>query len=417
MDSLTMWGLILLEVYLHSHCLSALENLALGKPVWEDQPWKGAKKLRGDKAVDGLYDDRSAAGGQCVISENYARTATWRVDLGGVVSISHIDIYFRTDNLPRPTGSTSRMAGFFLYVSNTTTKEDGHLCFHEIQRVNDTPSLDQRINCPVHGRYVIYYNERLPNVTYPSYYSMSAFYELCELEVYGCSMVGYYGSNCNIPCPTNCQEKRCDVITGHCLGCVPGYVGPICSQVCPKQMYGQSCSLPCGNCSKGETCHHVNGTCLYGCNVGAQGEDCKLECPSGFYGTDCVYKCSKNCNKTSRCNRFTGECEGGCKPGWIGAMCYQKQTQAPLSCDNDILLVISIVVSVVIVLTGSVMNYIYWKKKSAAQTSQKRQAAESVTETVKPRQTNKPEDTSEQNTKRQEVGNPNTYEDLHIYSN
>ena len=69
--------------------------------MWEDRPWKGAKNLRGDKAVDGLYDDRSAAGGQCVISEKYARTATWRVDLEGVVSISHIDIYFRTDNRPR----------------------------------------------------------------------------------------------------------------------------------------------------------------------------------------------------------------------------------------------------------------------------------------------------------------------------
>ena len=77
------------------------------------------------------------------------------------------------------------MAGFFLYVSNTTSKEDGHLCFHESQTVNTTPSTDQKINCSVHGRYVIYYNERLPNVTYPSYYSPYAFYELCELEVYG----------------------------------------------------------------------------------------------------------------------------------------------------------------------------------------------------------------------------------------
>ena len=75
--------------------------MALGKPVWEDQPWKGAKDWRGDKAVDGLYNNRSALGGQCVISENYARTATWRVDLGGVVSISHMDIYYRTDNKPR----------------------------------------------------------------------------------------------------------------------------------------------------------------------------------------------------------------------------------------------------------------------------------------------------------------------------
>ena len=77
------------------------ENLALGKPVWEGQPWEGIEDWRGDKAVDGLYDDRSAAGGQCVISENGRRTATWRVDLGSVVSISHIDIYFRTDNHPR----------------------------------------------------------------------------------------------------------------------------------------------------------------------------------------------------------------------------------------------------------------------------------------------------------------------------
>ena len=84
-----------------------------------------------------------------------------------------------------PSSYTSRMAGFFLYVSNTTSKEDGHLCFHEIQTVNGTPSEDQRIHCSVHGRYVIYYNERKVGVTYPSYYSKFAYYELCELEVYG----------------------------------------------------------------------------------------------------------------------------------------------------------------------------------------------------------------------------------------
>lgn len=35
---------------------------------------------------------------QCVISENNKETAEWGVDLGSVVSISHIDIYYRTDN-------------------------------------------------------------------------------------------------------------------------------------------------------------------------------------------------------------------------------------------------------------------------------------------------------------------------------
>lgn len=77
------------------------------------------------------------------------------------------------------------MAGFFVYVSNTTSKNDAYLCFHEIQTVAGTPSEDQRINCSVHGRYVIYYNERRPDVDYPSYYSGFAYSELCEVEVYG----------------------------------------------------------------------------------------------------------------------------------------------------------------------------------------------------------------------------------------
>ena len=77
------------------------------------------------------------------------------------------------------------MAGFFLYVSNTTYKEGSHLCFHEIQTKNGTPSEDQKINCSMFGRYVIYYNERNQPGTYPTFFSEFAYYELCELEVYG----------------------------------------------------------------------------------------------------------------------------------------------------------------------------------------------------------------------------------------
>ena len=75
--------------------------MALGKKIGEDQPWKGTENWRGRNAVDGRYGNRSAMGGQCVVSENFKKTATWWVDLGGVVSISHIDIYYRTDNMPR----------------------------------------------------------------------------------------------------------------------------------------------------------------------------------------------------------------------------------------------------------------------------------------------------------------------------
>lgn len=79
------------------------ENIALGKPTWQEHPWPDDRYYRGKNAVDGLYSDRSIQGGKCTISANNKSTATWRVDLGSVVSISHIDIYYRTDNKPSMT--------------------------------------------------------------------------------------------------------------------------------------------------------------------------------------------------------------------------------------------------------------------------------------------------------------------------
>lgn len=80
--------------------LLSQENLALRRPAWEQHPWPYTDQDYGShNAVDGDYSDRSAAGGQCSISadSNYTE-ATWGVDLGEVVSISHIDIFYRTDN-------------------------------------------------------------------------------------------------------------------------------------------------------------------------------------------------------------------------------------------------------------------------------------------------------------------------------
>ena len=56
----------------------------------------------------------------------------------------------------------------------------------------------------------------------------------------GCSNVGYYGPSCNKPCPINCQERRCDVNTGQCLGCVAGYQGQFCDQGMP---FNVSCRI------------------------------------------------------------------------------------------------------------------------------------------------------------------------------
>lgn len=76
-----------------------VENLALEKPVWEQYPWSDKNIDYGsENAVDGLYSDRGASGGQCTISDGMKSTATLRVDLGEVASISYINIYYRTDN-------------------------------------------------------------------------------------------------------------------------------------------------------------------------------------------------------------------------------------------------------------------------------------------------------------------------------
>lgn len=46
----------------------------------------------------------------------------------------------------------------------------------------------------------------------------------------GCSKPGYYGMHCSYPCHQNCQESRCNIVDGTCLGCVDGYTGPTCKE-------------------------------------------------------------------------------------------------------------------------------------------------------------------------------------------
>lgn len=78
-----------------------VENIALNKPAYQQYPHTGDKSMVGKatNAVDGLKSDRSAWGGQCVVSEKRKHSATWWVDLTSVSCISHVKVYYMTGNV------------------------------------------------------------------------------------------------------------------------------------------------------------------------------------------------------------------------------------------------------------------------------------------------------------------------------
>lgn len=80
------------------------------------------------------------------------------------------------------------MAGFALYISttNVSTTDDiqrSILCYKDGPQL---PPLNFTTLCTKYGRYVIFYNERLPAETYPEEYEIENVYaELCEVIVKG----------------------------------------------------------------------------------------------------------------------------------------------------------------------------------------------------------------------------------------
>ncbi|XP_078327385.1 uncharacterized protein LOC111112168 isoform X1 [Crassostrea virginica] len=301
----------------------AYDNIALRKPTYQENPYPGLSEAlaQASNAVDGLKTNLSVWGGQCVISDVDKKTATWWVNLTSILSIHHMRIYYRIGNAPwgSTNGFTPRFLGFSVYVSNTTNKSEGTLCFKDTNYTVNTIPPVINISCPMHGQYVIYYNERLSWTSFPSDGYRYAFNELCEFEVYGCPIPGVYGTNCSMPCPdSNC--RYCHIETGACQGCKPGYQGHRCELECNDGKYGEVCGEECGFCADLSYCNHVNGSCLTGCEAGYKGNWCRHECDLGTYGDKCNEKCG-NCLDLNECHHSNGTCLTGCSADYHGALC------------------------------------------------------------------------------------------------
>lgn len=80
--------------------------------------------------------------------------------------------------------NTMTFLGFSVYLSNTTDKEDGVLCFRDTNFTRATIPNPVNISCPYRGRYIIYYNNRT-HKPFTVGYNKYALSDLCEVEVYG----------------------------------------------------------------------------------------------------------------------------------------------------------------------------------------------------------------------------------------
>uniref|UniRef100_K1PUW9 Scavenger receptor class F member 2 n=1 Tax=Magallana gigas TaxID=29159 RepID=K1PUW9_MAGGI len=232
-------------------------NVALNKPAYVQDPYRpGNDRYDASNAVDGRKSDLSV-----------------RVNLGSIHSIHHITIYFRTDNNLREFYVLAKyILGFSVYVSNTTDRLQGTLCYKDDNFTILTIPVVFTTTCAVHGQYIIYYNERLTGMNFPRGYTDYVISDLCKWEVYACDQ----GS------------------------------------------FGGDCSETCGHCRDIDQCSVINGTCLTGCVAGYQRGVCKSPCQYGFFGPDCADRCYDTCDG---CNNINGSCDFGCKPGWQGYEC------------------------------------------------------------------------------------------------
>ncbi|XP_062567724.1 platelet endothelial aggregation receptor 1-like [Saccostrea cucullata] len=228
-----------------------------------------------DKAIDGDVNTCMMTREIGSISAYRYKTVWWMIDLGDIHSIYSISIIFKDfkDSGDYEMRQRGRFAGFSLFISNSSSREDGLLCY---KNTLPLPPLEFNTTCIGYGRYVIYYNERLDGVTYPEGYQiLNVYTNLCEVKVQGCSKTGVYGENCSLPCPANCQDKRCNIVNGTCLGCLPGYMGEMCQEECSFGWHGKECTRQCmGHCRGNITCNHVTGNCHEGCAAGWMGNQC-----------------------------------------------------------------------------------------------------------------------------------------------
>ncbi|XP_025079990.1 fucolectin-like [Pomacea canaliculata] len=163
LDRLRVTKTMLFYMYLSS--VLALENVALLKPAMQSSVYAGSTA---DKAVDGNTDG-NRYNGYCS-GTNQMENSWWKVDLMGLYTISHVELFNRVD------GWTYRLQNFEIRVSSrdplTFPSKDGKQCVYYTSIV---PINGYTLNCtqPITGRYVSIFKAADEHLT------------ICEIRVFG----------------------------------------------------------------------------------------------------------------------------------------------------------------------------------------------------------------------------------------
>ncbi|OWF55545.1 Scavenger receptor class F member 1 [Mizuhopecten yessoensis] len=266
-----------------------------------------------DKVVDGCL--KQNIGSDCCTHTAWNRNkALWQVDLGKLSTISYITIYNRDEGVQFP----RRLAGYQLYLSNTSDWSQGILCYED--KSNNWTEVEMVVThrCPYVAKFVTIYNYRNDPARH-DWYEDNAVLELCEVQVFGCPIRKYGNGNCNQTCSDKCYGGNCDASTGSCFYCLPGKWSHTCDQDCSSGCEGCIQNGSCTDCVSGKWGDTCDRDCSKNCNDCFQNNESCKDCIRGKHGNSCELYCPTHCANDA-CDREFGLCID-CKPGKRGETC------------------------------------------------------------------------------------------------
>ncbi|XP_069128406.1 fucolectin-5-like [Argopecten irradians] len=256
-----LWSLLSISAVVKSSVILTTGNIVTSQ---SSTYVSGGARWVSSKAVDGCT--AQTIGSDCCTHTDTGKTeAWWQVDLQQQFVIETVHILYRDD------GTLDRLAGFEIYLSNTSVFRSEERCYQDNTASLGLMTAIQNVTCTGVGQYVTIYNDR--RVKAESWYSDDAILELCEVFIYGCTLGKFGNGHCNDDC-LDCLSNICHPTSGICDNCAAGYHSLV--DVC----------IPCPtNCAR-NTCDGSSGACTAGCKAGFSGTYCR--CPLNCADQSCL---------------------------------------------------------------------------------------------------------------------------------